>query len=166
MIVDQQELGDQLRVIRIDDGLVGLVVLVRSTGDDDIDVWVLAILILLLDEQRVAGRNQTIRHGVSAIDGGRREITQRRRQRVRCDRSHLDIVEVLGDVLDFRRVARRRINLDETRAFQQLDAAGEIRAVIRHADLKGIRQRGGRGKGQRGSRGKGDDLLSNAIHKW
>ena len=146
MIIHQQEFGDQLGLIGFDNLLIDFVVLVRGAGDDDVHIRVLAVLILLLDEQRIAGRNQAVRHGVGAVDGGSGEIAQRRGQRVGRNRGHLDVVEVVGDILDFRRVARSRVNLDEARRLQQLDAAGEVRAVVRHAELKRSgRQRGGAG---------------------
>ena len=166
MIIHQQEFGDQLGLIGFDNLLIDFVVLVRGAGDDDVHIRVLAVLILLLDEQRVAGRNQAVRHGVGAVDGGSGEIAQRGGQRVGRNRGHLDVVEVVGDILDFRRVARSRVNLDEARRLQQLDAAGEVRAVVRHAELKRSgRQRGGRGQGERGRRGHGDDFLDEAVHK-
>ena len=166
MIIHQQELGDQLGLIGFDNLLIDFVVLVRGAGDDDVHIRVLAVLILLLNEQRVAGRNQAVRHGVGAVDGGSGEIAQCRGQRVGRNRGHLDVVEVVGDILDFRRVARSRVNLDEARRLQQLDAAGEVRAVVRHAELKRSgRQRGSRGQGERGRRGHGDDFLDEAIHK-
>jgi len=166
MVVDQQELRDKLGLIGLDDLLVNLVVLVRSAGDDHVHIWVFAVLVLLLDEQRVAGGDQAVGHGVGAVDGGGGEIAQRGGQRVRRNRRHFHVVEVLGDVLDFRGIARRRINLDEARGFQQLDAAGEVRAVVRHAELeRSGRQRGGRGQGKRCRRGQRNDFLRNAIHK-
>ena len=165
MVIDQQELRDKLGLISLDDLLVNLVVLIRGAGDDHVHIRVFAVLVLLLDEQRVAGGDQAVGHGVGAVDGGGGEIAQRGGQRVRRNRGHLHVVEVLGDVLDFRGVARRRINLDEACGFQQLDTAGEVRAVVRHTELeRGGRQRGGRGQGERGRRGQRNNVLSNAIH--
>ena len=156
-VVDQQELGNGLGLVSLDDGLVDLVLGVLCTGGNDVYVGVVAVLALLFNDQAVAGGDQPEGDGIGAVDGGGAEVGEGGRQGVGLHRGNLDIIEVAGDIGDLGRIAGLRVDRDKTGGLQQLDAAGQVRAIIGDADGERVgkgRQVQGKDQGCRQGKGK------------
>ena len=122
----------------VHDGLVGLILGVSGAGNDDIHIRVVAFFALLLNDQTILGRNQTEGNGISAVDGGSSEVAQGGGQGVGLHRHHFYIIQITGDVSDFRGITSFGIHGQQAGSLQQLNAAGKVGAVVRDADLKGF----------------------------
>ena len=120
---------------RIYNSLICLIVCILCSRNDDIDIWIVAVLILLFNNKRILRWNKSVRNCISSVDCACTVIPKCRCKRIGCCRNNLDIVDVLCYILKFRCVACCRVNLDKSCCLKKLDCSRLIRSIIRNTDF-------------------------------